>query len=69
MEKYITLLPYEVMDFVLNGKEVWMVDKKSKMVHCVNDMAVGDLAIAILGDMAALRFEFWYTGVETDESI
>lgn len=65
MEKYITLLPYEVVDNVLKGRTVMMLDKRYSQVFCVNDMAVGELAIALLDDVATMRFEFWYTEVES----
>lgn len=59
MEKFITLLPYEVMDYVLKGRTVMMLDKKYSQVYCVNDMAVGELAIALLEDTLSMRIEFW----------
>ena len=60
MEKYITLLPYEVMKNVLDGRTVMMLDKGYGQVYCVNDMAVSELAIALLDDNSSMRFEFWY---------
>ena len=68
MEKYITLLPYEVMDNVLKGRTVMMLDKMYSQVFCVNDMAVGELAIALLDDNSSDRFAFWYRE-DTDGTI
>lgn len=65
MENYITLLPYEVMGNVLNGRTVMMLDKRYSQVYCVNETAVGELAIALLDDGSSDRFEFWYKEVES----
>lgn len=60
MGKFVTLLPYEVMDNVLKGRTVYLLDKGDCQVYAVNDMAVGELAIALLDDRSSMRFEFWY---------
>lgn len=66
MEKYVTLLPYEVMDNVLKGRTVYLLDKRYCQVYTVNDMAVSELAIALLDDNSSMRFEFWYTEGESE---
>lgn len=59
MEKYVTLLPYEVMDNVLKGRTVYLLDKRHCQVYTVNDMVASELAIALLDDDSIMRFDFW----------
>lgn len=60
MEKYITLLPYEVIGMIMKGKKVYVVDKHEAAVHCVNEMTVGHLASIMEEGYTGGRCEFWY---------
>ena len=60
MEKYITILPYEVIGAITSGNTVYVVDKSEAAVHCVNEMTVGHLASIMEEWYTGGRFEFWY---------
>lgn len=68
MTKYVTILPYEVMDMVMKGREIFMLDKKAKEVQRVNDMPVYGLAVVLLTEDSRLRYDFWYEEEETADA-
>lgn len=64
--KYVSIFPFEVMDMIMDGVKVYMLDKAANEVYCVNGLAVTVLADAIKADAAEMRYEFWYRVGEAD---
>lgn len=60
MEKYVTLLPYEVIGMITKGKKVYVLDKSEAEVYCVNSMTVALLASIMEEGCTGGRCEFWY---------
>ena len=58
--KYVSIFPFEVMDMIMDGVKVYMLDRTAGEVYCVNGLTVGHLADAITADTADKRYEFWY---------
>jgi hypothetical protein len=58
--KYVKIFPFQVMDKVMEGKDVNMLDRLDCEVDNVGIMSVGTLAEVINAKDEADRYEFWY---------
>lgn len=63
--KYKTIWSWQLMDKIMEGEKVYMVDKQKGMVLRVGEVPVNYLVIALKADEKAQRFEFW---VEEEEA-
>lgn len=60
MKEYVTTYPWMLRPAMKLGKTVYMLDRETRLVVCVNDMPVGQfMEIEGLGDDQN-RYEFWY---------
>ena len=67
---YQSLYKWNVFEYIQDGKEVWVCDKKYKTITCVNNMAVQDMANMLTeADENSDRFEFWYEEDKNAEAV
>ena len=59
MEKYIGIYEFQAITKVMEGKSVYMLDKKHHNVFCVNFMTLNDIAEVLKEENKNGRFEFW----------
>jgi hypothetical protein len=67
--KYVKIFPFQVMDKVMEGKDVNMLDRLDCEVDNVCIMSVGTLAAVISAKNEADRYEFWYVEEEVDAEL
>lgn len=59
-KEYKSLYLFDVMDSVKHFEDVYMVDREEKVVQCVAEMQVGDLASVLsLAEREKNRFDFY----------
>ena len=60
MRDYRRIYPYEVMDYITEGKLVYALDRFECDVFCVNNIDVGSLGSTLKSAKAEKdRFDFW----------
>lgn len=59
MKKYETIYPFEVINKLKEGKEVFVLDRNLKEVRSVGAMSVGAFVTIQNAQNAEERFEFW----------
>lgn len=57
--KYKKIYSFQVVDKIMEGEKVYMLDKQSVTALCVNDLSVGCLAVTLTDEDTAGRYEFW----------
>lgn len=55
---YKTIYLFEILNAVKEGKQVYVLDRKIKIIHNANTMPVNKLAL-ILSDEEKSRYEAW----------
>lgn len=65
MEKYKIIYPFEAIEYIKRGKEVFCLDREECQVLSVNDLCVNEFADIIKEKDTAGRYEFWI--VEEEE--
>ena len=56
---YETVSSYWVIDEIKRGKKVFVLDRKLKKIHTVNDAAISDVIASITSEEKG-RYVFWY---------
>lgn len=59
MKKFKVIYPWEALDEIKEGKTVFMLDRETQTVECVNDMTVDTLAQVLMIGNEKNRFDFW----------
>lgn len=60
MKEYVTTFPWVLRTLLKEGKTVWMLDKETRLVVCVNYVPVGQFMEIEDMDDDQNRYEFWY---------
>jgi hypothetical protein len=58
--KYKSLYSFEVAENIYVGKQVFMVDKETCIVHSVNHMTVDEFMRLYKDEDTSMRYAFWY---------
>ena len=59
MEKYTGIYEFQVIAKVIDGKSVYMLDRKRRNIECVNGMTLNNIAEVLKEENKNGRFEFW----------
>ena len=67
--KHRSIYAFEVLDRIIDGEDVYVVDKKFKVLAKVSDLKIEEFAeIHKLHNEESTRFEFWVDEEEEDEN-
>lgn len=69
MTVYTKIYPFEVMDKVIEGEYVGMLDREMKDVYNVRNLSVDALAKILAYDEPTNRFEFWIVEEKDDGKV
>ena len=64
--KYIIIYPFDVLNKVMEGRDVYVLDRRACEGVYVNDMSVAELAKFLNEKDKSGRFEFWYEVIEAE---
>ena len=59
MKTYKTIYSFNALDEIRAGKTVYVSDKGTKSIECVNNLEVSDFAEILNAENVSTRFEFW----------
>ena len=68
MRKYEAVCSSDVLDEVLNGERILLIDRATESIDSLDEISTKDLAIAIKADNEDNRYEF-YKEVKVDENL
>ena len=67
--KHRSIYAFEVLDRIIDGDDVYVVDKKYKVLAKVSDLKIEEFAeIQKQHKEESTRFEFWVDEEETEEN-
>lgn len=68
MTNFEKVYSFNVLDEIVAGKKVFVLDREEALVECVNEMTVARLAeVFKLKESNIERFEYWFNDYETTE--
>ena len=59
MKIYKSIYSFEVLDYIKEGKSVYMLDRETSEVLEVNSIEVGEFAEVLKFDNETKRYDFW----------
>lgn len=68
MRKYEAVCSSDVLDELLNGERILLIDRATESIDSLDEISTKDLAIAIKAENEDNRYEF-YKEVKVDESL
>ncbi len=66
MRKYEAVCSFDVLDAVVNGERILLVDRATESINSLDEISTKDLAIAIKAENEDNRYEF-YKEVKVNE--
>ena len=57
--KYVTILPFEVLDGLSKGKEIFVLDRERREVYIAGNLTVKRLFEMLYCDNSNGQYEFW----------
>lgn len=68
MRKYEAVCSSDVLDELLNGERILLIDRATESINSLDEISTRDLAIAIKAENEDNRYEF-YKEVKVNESL
>ena len=68
MTKYEAVCSSDVLDEVINGERILLIDRATERIKSLDETSTKDLAIALKAENKDNRYEF-YKEVKVDESL
>lgn len=68
MIKYESVCNFDVLDEVVNGERILLIDRATESINSLDEISIRDLAIAIKAENKDNRYEF-YKEVKVNESL
>lgn len=68
MRKYEAVCSSDVLDELLNGERILLIDRATESIDSLDEISTRDLAIAIKAENEDNRYEF-YKEVKVDENL